>query len=193
MDLKLSWDLFVIVFFAIVTAYSFIIGRRDTLKIIIASYVATLTADGIGNIFQKVFAQTTFFTKLAAFIGYSGDTVQLTSILKILLFIAIIVILTIFGNYEVDAPPPQHPVMNMLFHTALAFLSCGLILSTIIVFANGGSLIGGTTAISESFKAVYEQSRFVKGLLDFHDIWFSLPGLVFIILSIVHKKLRPAA
>lgn len=190
MDLKLSWDLFVIVFFAIITAYSFIIGRRDTLKIIIATYIATLTADGIGNIFQKIFAQTTFFNRLIAFMGYSGDTLQLASILKILLFIAIIVILTIYGDYEVDQPPQQHAFINLLFLAALSFLSCGLILSTIIVFANGGSLIGGTTAISESFKTVYEQSRFVKGLLDFHDIWFSLPGFVFVLISIFQRK-RP--
>jgi hypothetical protein len=190
MDLKLSWDLFVIVFFAIVTAYSFIIGRRDTLKIIIGTYIATLTADGIGNIFEKIFAQTTFFNKLIAFIGYSGDTLQLASILKILLFIAIIVLLTIYGDYEVDPPPQQHAFINLLFLAILSLLSGGLILSTIIVFANGGSLIGGTTAISESFQVVYEQSRFVKGLLDFHDIWFSLPGLVFVLISIFQRK-RP--
>lgn len=190
MDLKLSWDLFVIVFFAIVTAYSFIIGRRDTLKIIIATYIATLTADGIGNVFQKIFAQTTFFNKLVAFIGYSGNTLQLSAILKILLFIGIIVILTIYGDYEVDEPPPQHAFMNLFILAGLSLLSCGLILSTIIVFANGGSLIGGTTAISESFKAVYEQSRLVKGLLDFHDIWFSLPGLVFVMISIFQRRNR---
>ena len=193
MDLKLSWDLFVIVFFAIVTAYSFIIGRRDTLKIIIASYIATLTADGIGNIFQHIFSQTTFFNKLIAFFGFSGDTLQLSSILKILLFIAIIVILTIYGDYEVDQPPPQHAFINLLFLTTLSLLSCGLILSTIIVFANGGSLIGGITAISESFKTVYEQSRFVKGLLDFHDIWFALPGFVFVLISIFQRRNRPLA
>lgn len=188
MDLKLSWDLFIIVFFAIVTAYSFIIGRKDTLKIIIASYVATLTADGIGNIFEKIFAQTTFFNKLIAFIGYSGGALQLSSILKILFFIAVIVLLTIYGDYEVVEPPQQHPFVNLIVLFLLSLLSCGLILSTIIVFANGGSLIGGTTAISESFKAVYEQSRFVKGLLDFHDIWFSLPGLIFVIMSIFQRN-----
>ena len=50
MEINLSWDLFVIVFFAVIIAYSFIIGRNQTLKVIIASYIAILASDGIGNL-----------------------------------------------------------------------------------------------------------------------------------------------
>jgi hypothetical protein len=189
MDLKLSWDLFVIVFFAIVTAYSFIIGRKDTLKIIIGTYIATLTADGIGNVFQNLVGQTSFFDKLVKFIGYGGGAANFSSILKIVLFIVIIVILTIYGDFEIHDPPVgQNGFIGLVVLILLSILSCGLILSTIIVFANGGSLIGGVSAISDSFREVYEQSRLVKGLLDWHDAWFSLPGLVFVITSLFQKN-----
>jgi len=188
MDLQLSWDLFIIVFFAIVTAYSFIIGREDTLKIIIGSYVATLCADGFGNLFEKFVGQTSFFTKLIKFLGLDGGPAQLTGIFKILLFITIIVLLTIFGDYEVQEAPEQNTFIKILTITALALLSGGLILSTIIVFANGGSLISGTAAISDTFKTVYEQSRFVRGLLDWHDIWFALPGMMFVFISVIQKN-----
>lgn len=188
MDLQLSWDLFIIVFFAIVTAYSFIIGRRDTLKIIIATYIATLSADGLGNIFERLVGETSFFAKLVAFIGYSGGVGQFASVMKILIFIAVIVFLTIYGDYEVQDPPEQNAFISLLTLSSLAILSGGLILSTIIVFANGGSLINGTAAISESFKAVYEQSRFVRGLLDWHDLWFALPGVVFVAISIFQRN-----
>jgi len=188
MDLKLSWDLFVIVFFAIVTAYSFIIGRQDTLKIIIGTYIATLTADGLGNVFQKLIGNSSFFDKLVKFIGYGGGVANFSSILKILFFITIIVLLTIFGDFEVKGPSHHRSSVNMLFLFILSILSCGLILSTIIVFANGGSLIGGVTGISDSFKEVYEQSRFVKALLDWHDFWFSLPGLVLVSFSLFQKN-----
>ncbi len=188
MDLKLSWDLFIIVFFAIVTAYSFIIGRKDTLKIIIATYIATITADGLGNLFARFVAQTAFFTKLAKFIGFSEGVEQFSSIFKVLVLIAIIVLITIFGDYEVADPPDKNAFINLLALTALSLLSGGLILSTIIVFANGGSLIDGTASISESFRVVYEESRFVKGLLDWHDIWFALPGFAFVVISIFQRN-----
>jgi hypothetical protein len=188
MDLKLSWDLFIIVFFAIVTAYSFIIGRQETLKIIIASYIATISADGLGNLFSKFVGNTSFFNKLVNFLGLGGGAEQLASVMKILLFIAIIVLLTIFGDYDVEEPPEQNSAIKLLVLTALSLLSGGLILSTIIVFANGGSLISGTAAISDTFKVVYDESRFVRGLLDWHDVWFALPGLLFVFISIVQKN-----
>ncbi len=188
MDLKLSWDLFIIVFFAIVTAYSFIIGREDTLKIIIGTYVATLSADGFGNLFEKFVGQTSFFTKLIKFLGLEGGPTELTGIFKILLFITVIVLLTIFGDYEVQEAPEQNSFIKILILSTLAILSGGLILSTVIVFANGGSLISGTSAISDTFKNVYDQSRLVRGLLDWHDVWFALPGLLFVGISIIQKN-----
>lgn len=188
MDLKLSWDLFIIVFLAIVTAYSFIIGREDTLKIIIGSYIATLSADGIGNLFGNFVGQTAFFAKLIKFIGLDGGSGQLISIMKILLFIGIIVLLTIFGDYDVEESREQNTFIRIITLAALSILSGGLILSTIMVFANGGSLISGTAAISDSFKNVYEESRLVRGLLDWHDVWFALPGMLFVIISVFQKN-----
>jgi hypothetical protein len=191
MDLKLSWDLFIIVFFAIVTAYSFIIGRKETLKIIIATYIATISADGLGNLFERFVSGTTFFAKLVNILGLGGGAEQLASIFKILFFISIIVLLTIFGDYQVEEPPEQNSIIRFVALTALSLLSGGLILSTIIVFANGGSLISGTGIVAETFKNVYQESRFVRGLLDWHDVWFSLPGLLFVIISIVQKNKSP--
>ncbi len=188
MDLKLSWDLFIIVFFAIVTAYSFIIGRKDTLKIIIATYVATISADGLGNVFDRFVGDTTFFSKLVGILGLSGGTDQLASIFKILFFIAIIVLLTIFGDYEVVEAPEQNSMTRFGTLAIMSLLSGGLILSTVMVFANGGSLISGPPVVSETFRVVYQDSRFVRGLLDWHDIWFALPGLMFVAISIIQKN-----
>jgi hypothetical protein len=188
MDLQLSWDLFIIVFFAIVTAYSFIIGRKETLKVIIATYIATLTADGLGNLWGNLVGDTEFFNKLVNFLGFDGGADQFSSILKVLVFIGIIVMLAIFGDYEVEDPPESNPFVNLLQLSALSLLSGGLILSTIIVFANGGSLISGGTEITEGFQLIYEESRFVRGLLDWHDIWFALPGVIFVIISMLQRN-----
>jgi len=50
MNIDLSWDLLIIVVFAFVIGYSFIVGINRTLKIIIGVYLASLAADSIGNL-----------------------------------------------------------------------------------------------------------------------------------------------
>jgi lipoprotein signal peptidase len=55
MNLLLSWNLFIIAIFIVIIAYSYIIGINKTVKTIIASYLAILAADGIGNIFKDYF------------------------------------------------------------------------------------------------------------------------------------------
>ena len=52
MDIKLSWDLFIAVFFIIIVAYSFIIGLNGTIKVILGTYIAIVCADAIGLIFE---------------------------------------------------------------------------------------------------------------------------------------------
>lgn len=190
MSLQLSWDLFIIVFFSIVVAYSYIMGREDTLKVIIATYIATISADGIGNIIQKFLGSSDFFMKLINFLGFDGASPdQMTGIIKIILLIAIIVVLTIFGDYDVQAWPTQGAFMGLIILGLIAILSGGLILSTIIVFANGGSLISGQGGyVAPSFISIYEQSKFVRGLLDWHDLWFSLPGVLFATISVLQKN-----
>ena len=49
MNVTLTWDLFIIVFFAVIITYSFIIGRREAIKIIIATYIAIVAVQGSGT------------------------------------------------------------------------------------------------------------------------------------------------
>ena len=71
MNLNLSWDLFILVFFAVVVAYSFIIGKNQTLKVILGTYLAVLCADGMGNLFGKYFSVSVAFLKFMK-LGMSG-------------------------------------------------------------------------------------------------------------------------
>ena len=55
MEINLSWDLFVIVFFTVIIAYTFIIGRNQSIKVIISTYIAILAADGVSNLIDLYF------------------------------------------------------------------------------------------------------------------------------------------
>ena len=53
-NLTLSWDLFIVVFFAIIVSYSFIIVQHQSMKVIIASYIGIIATQGIGNVLARL-------------------------------------------------------------------------------------------------------------------------------------------
>ena len=124
-NIRLSWDLFVLVFFGVVIAYSFIIGRNQTIKIIISSYMAVLTADGLGNLFE------TYALPVAPTLqGEAG--LQALVLLKIFTFVLTIVLLAIRGGFRVDILPEQSVVTRILANLSFGFLNAGLMVSTLL-------------------------------------------------------------
>src|SRR3990167_525099 len=98
MNLVPTWDLFILIFAVIIIAYSFIIGRDRTIKIIISSYIAILAADGIGNL-----AYTHLLGPGATFpiMSISLENEYL-ALIKVVGFIATIVLMTLHGSFEAD-------------------------------------------------------------------------------------------
>ncbi len=185
MEINLSWDLFVIVFFAVIIAYSFIIGRNQTLKIIIASYIAILTADGIGNLIQHYFIGE----------NAAATTVSLTSdegglvIVKIFIFILTIVLVSTRGRFTMNMSRPNSSVMNVILSLTYGILSAGLITSTILIYTSGASLVQETgVIINETVLAMYRDSTMVQTMIDNYNIWFSLPAITFVISSFLGEE-----
>jgi len=179
-NIRLSWDLFVLVFFAIVIAYSFIIGRNQTIKIIIASYMAVLTADGLGNLFQRYL--------LPAAPALAGDKgVQALVLLKIFSFVLVIVLVAIRGGFHVDVLPEQSPVTRILANLSFGFLNAGLMVSTLLVYLTGGSFVMGTVQTGLHAN-LYSESQFIQLIIDHYDIWFSLPALSLVLVSFFQPR-----
>ncbi len=182
MAITLSWDLFIIVFFIVIIAYSFIIGKNQTLKVIIGSYIAVLTADGFGNLVEQfLLAKTDKLT----FLPSSSPLV----ILKITVFILGIVLLAIRGGFEVNVPEDQTPFMGILTTFCFGFLNAGLIVSTILVYVSGFSFVEGSTDLSLSpIFELYTSSSMVQIMINNYNLWFSLPAIGFVFLSMVYKS-----
>lgn len=186
MNLHLSWDLFILVFFAIVIAYSFIIGRNQTLKVILGTYVAILSADGLGNVFAKYFASSETFLKVLKLFSIAGED-QAVIFFKILVLLILIVLISVRGLYSVDAEDGRPATIRIIILLLLGLMSGGLMMSAVLVFVSGGSLIntvGGNNVLLD----VYNSSRLVKVMLDFANFWFFLPGITFIIMGVINKK-----
>lgn len=189
--LKLSWDLFIVVIFIVILAYSFIIGKENTLKVIIGSYIAILSADGLGNLFQQyVLASKQALTFLKMFgLGAEDKTMILV---KVIVFIAAIVIIAMKGGFEIRSMK-HHGIINLILTLIFGFLSAGLVISTLLIYVSGASFVGGTVNMTNNTLAsAYAQSDMVKMMIDNYNFWFALPAVVFLIASLFNKKELPA-
>ncbi|PIZ72000.1 hypothetical protein COY07_03960 [Candidatus Peregrinibacteria bacterium CG_4_10_14_0_2_um_filter_43_11] len=183
MEINLSWDLFVIVFFAVIIAYSFIIGRSQTLKIIISSYIAILTADGIGNLIQRYLLGD---TPIVHVLSASPSSLI---ILKIVIFVFTIVLITTRGRFEINADRNNSTVLNLILMMTYGILSAGLITSTILIYASGASLVQeGGMVINEAVLGIYRQSELVRLMINNYNVWFALPAITFVVSSFIGSE-----
>src|SRR3989339_803311 len=185
MEINLSWDLFIIVFFSVIIAYSFIIGKSKTLKLIIASYLALLAADGIGNLAYKILLTQSQFIKI-----FNVDTAdKLIIIFKVLCFIIGIVLISIKGGFEVDTLIEKSVLLRSFSTFIFGFMSAGIIISTILTFTLGNSFLdGGAFASQTTSLNIYNESAFAKIMVQNFNLWFSLPALTIILVSIIYSS-----
>jgi hypothetical protein len=180
MDLNLSWDLFILVFFGIIVAYSFIIGQNGNLKVIIATYMGALCADGLGNLVSSVLVEGGNVMKLLS-LFHINNSEQAVVLSKVIAFIAIIVLLSVRGAYEVDADIGDTMGTRMMVNLLFGILNAFLIVSIVLVFISGVSFIvgSGATTVSPAFQDIYNQSNLAQTLVNHYSVWFVLPAVVF--------------
>ena len=185
MEINLSWDLFVIVFFAVIIAYSFIIGRSQTLKIIIATYIAILAADGIGNLVERYLMGD---KPLVNVLHISNNDSSLI-ITKILIFVLVIVLISTRGKFTIDMGKTGSSSMNVILNMAYGILSAGLITSTILIYTSGASLVQESNVImNEAVMQMYRASYMVQLMINNYNVWFSLPAITFVLSSFVGEE-----
>ncbi len=187
MNLTLSWDLFILVFFAVVVAYSFIIGRNATLKVITATYVAILCADGLGNLFAKYFAGSEAFLKLLKLFSI-GNSDQATAFFKVLVLIILVVLIAVRGLFNYDVSDSRPVSLRLAILLLLGVLSAGLMMSAMLIFVSGQSLVTSIFTTNSILADIYAQSRLVRIMLDYSNFWFFLPGLGLLGVSLFNKK-----
>jgi|SRR3989338_5809750 len=189
MNLVPTWDLFILIFAVIIIAYSFIIGRDRTIKIIISSYIAILAADGIGNL-----AYTHLLGPGATFpiMSISLENEYL-ALIKVVGFIATIVLMTLHGSFEADINDGNSHLVSLAVTMFYGIMSAALIVSAILVYVSGGSFVTAfmkevSVLPSELAKSIYNQSQLAKMMIDNSALLFSLPAVAFVVSSFtVHK------
>lgn len=187
MNLHLSWDLFILVFFAVVIAYSFIIGRNQTLKVILGTYIAILCADGLGNLFAKYFASSEAFLRFLKLFSIGGHD-QAIAFFKVFVLLVLIVLIAVRGLFQVEVNDSSPATLKLGMLLLLGILSGGLMVSAVLVFISGTSLIGAAANGANILTDVYTASHLARIMVDYANFWFFLPGVTFVTMGFLHKK-----
>jgi hypothetical protein len=188
MDIQLSWDLFILVFFVVIIAYSFIIGRDNTLKVILGTYVAAITADATGNIFGEYFSGSALFMKLLK-LASVGNEQEAIIFVKVLVFITLVIFFAVKGAFDVTTVDDRSAPVRLVLLVVYAIMSAGLIISCILIFVSGVSFIGdGGDTPRTALWGIYNQSRLIRTMLGNSEFWFAIPAVSFLIHSLYTKK-----
>lgn len=186
-NIQLTWDLFILVFFAVVAAYSFIIGRNQTLKVITSTYIAILCADGLGNMFGRYLAVSDSFIRFMKLFSV-GNAGQATAFFKVLVLIMMIVIIAVRGLFHFESQDSNPLSIRLSIIFVLGVLSAGLMMSAMLIFVSGNSLVSTITPSNTLLADIYTQSRLVKIMVDYANIWFLAPGVSLVVLSVLQKN-----
>ena len=176
MDLTVSWDLFVIVFFGIVMSYSFIIGKHEAVKIIVFTYIAIVAGMAAGNLLEQLSSGS---APLLSSFGLSIDISILDST-KLIIFIATIILLAIRGGFDVEYGNDDNSITNTVLTGVFGFATAGLLLTTIITFIAGASLLDTQLTQAAILSPVIQQSNLMQIMILYQNAWFVLPALLLI-------------
>jgi len=179
MEFSLSWDLVLIGIFGILFAYNFLLGQDGTLKLILSIYIAILTADGLTQILQDFVILPS--PNLSSIV-LEHEVGFYTGIRLVLFFIAIITFVT-KGGFHIKIEPHDHWAMRLVIHALFSAMAVILFLSTILLYISGKSFITGITEVHEI--SMYSQSKLTQMLIDYYQIWFTLPAMAFLVSSFI--------
>lgn len=183
-NLTLSWDLFIVVFFAIVMSYSFIIGKDQSVRVIIASYIGIIATQGIGNVLMRLVGNS---NDMFASLGMPVDT-SVVALGKIFIFaICVIVFVTRSGidvTYEKDAGR----ILSIVYTGLFGFATAGLIVSTILTYASGTGILDATLIAQSAVANITKGSVLMQLMILNQDIWYTLPAFLIVATGFIHNE-----
>ncbi len=182
MEIALTWNLVLLSVLTMLFAYNFLLGQNATIKLIISTYIAILTADGVAKILKDfLFDPAPGIQELAA-----GHENEIFTGIRLVLFLVAIVIFVTKGAFYVAVEKHEHWALQTLIHAIFAALSAILFLATILIYLSGNSFVEGMTLAAEV--QIHKDSLLAKILIDYYQFWFSLPAIAFLITSFGFRK-----
>ncbi len=160
-----SWDLFIILFFVIMTIYGLLLGKGRVLNILINSYIGYVIAVEVGDL---AYNRISMIPSLPQ--GFSASLFAV----EVLLFVSVIFIMTL--RSELITSSKDSTANNVIYTAIYGFLSAGLITSSIFSFMGEAERM---SLLSGSVVAGY--------VYTYRLLWLVAPIIVVVITGILKK------
>jgi len=178
MEVALTWNLVILAVAVMLFMYSFIIGQDQTIKLILSIYIAILTSDGIASLLERfVFDPSPGWQAILY-----GREDEFFMWLRISLLIICAAVFVVKSGFHVTMGQHEKFSTRMSIHCLFAILSAILFLSTILIYMSGNSFVEGMSTSVRSL-AIYDQSLIAQILIDYYQIWFTIPAMAFLVTS----------
>jgi hypothetical protein len=177
MNVTLTWDLFIIVFFAMVMAYSYLIGRHQAAKIIFASYIAIIAVQGLGNIAMRMFGQAEGVLQIMQIAVDSSLIIAA----KMVLFIIAVILLALRSGMTVVYTKRDYGIVNAITTGIFGFVTAGLLISTLVTYLTESLLLDVTLAEAVNVSPIIQQSSLMQSMIIYQDLWFAMPALAILV------------
>lgn len=184
MEVALSWNLVILSSFVMLFAYSFMLGQDRTIKLILSIYIAILAADGLAGALKIfIFDPSPGFQQL-----FGENEVLIFAWVRIILFIMATVVLAVKSGFEVLIEKHEQWSYRFLLHALFSAMSALLMLSTVLIYLSGNTFVEGMLMAKDI--SIYRESLLAQLLIDYYQIWFSLPAICFLVVSFIFPSKR---
>lgn len=173
MVVALTWDLLIIVFFALVATYSLIIGRHEAVKVLVASHLAALAAQGIGMGFAEGSANA---APILQTLGFAIGPTTIVAI-KFMAFVGLLIIIAIHGGLSSDYE--EAGILDTAVAGALGTATAAfLLLNLLAILGNSAPML--PIAESPLLAPLFAQSIIATQLMTLQSLWLILPTILLI-------------
>lgn len=180
MHVALTWDLLVIVFFAVVVAYSFIVGKDESVKIIISTYISLVAVQAIGGIIGMLNGVQSDSWMQTLGLGIDMDIV---STIKLVLFVGMIVSLAIKGGFEMEYAKNLSGMWEPVVTAGLGFVTAGLLLTSLLTYIAARPIADDTLRSAPLLSPLLQDSQLVQIMVDYQYVWFCLPAILLLVVG----------
>ena len=169
-----SWDLFIIIFAIISLVFGIAMGRERSMVGVIAAYMGLVVSNIGGNaLYAALGGQTS---------AQLGNTISLTAttspfFIKAAIFILILVLLIIKGDFLKRATTSHTGVGSIIASGLYSFLNAGIIITALVSF------------LSDSQRTdLLTQSKYINLIQQYQVWWMILPVVLIIVLGFKEKE-----
>lgn len=182
MSLTLSWDLLIILFTVLVVAYSFIVGKDASIKIIVATYISLVAVEALGNIVVTLTNAST-----ASMVGLSIPPDALV-IGKTVVFAFAVVFMAMKGGINIQNDARFGTAWDIAIAAGLGLSTATLLLTSLVTYITGKPLLDPTLPSADALGGVELTSPLVGAIVQYQHVWFALPAILLLVLGFLSNR-----